>query len=679
MSIKGKLIGLVLLMSTILGLLAGYILWASYRIGHQVNFFVPAIGYLRGIADARSNITRQMKEAADFLVLARQADRGEFDSFGARTREAFELWTTSARTQQELGVDGEGEDLELAQQIAASYQEWETLMRRLFPLVTAGRRDEALRLFADRSDLLIEGRVLAGIDRALEDGLNEVKDAYNELAMSMGLLPWLARDGLQQVRGTQASIEYLMAVNRVSAGVNRQVKALLDYLLLGADHDIQFFSDYGKDTKAAIEACARAANRKAALDPAAKNGLLGEVVTIERSYGQILALAEQAIRLKQQGRPAAALQQVVEKLDPLLDAGLMPKIALALDDGGQEIMALSRTAGRQGVLVVVFLSGLIVAGSLRLLHELLRSLARLKTGIEVIGQGNLDYRIALGTSDEFGALADSFDTMVARLQQSRVQLDQFNAHLEQRVAERTTQLQTANRELESFSYSVSHDLRAPLSRVDAICQMLLEGEEYGDQVELRQALARIAEGTRQMDETIEALLGLAQVTSGGMQRETVDVSELVELLSGELGQRDPQRRVTFRIAPGIRGEGDRSLLLVALANLLDNAWKFTAERPEAVIEFGVVSREGQRTCFLRDNGAGFDPSHAERLFSPFQRLHETEAFSGTGIGLATVQRIIHRHGGRIWAEGEVGAGATFFFTLGPARANRPGADEPAAA
>ena len=664
MSIKGKLIGLVLLISLSLGLLAGYFLWASWHIRHQVAHLVPAIGYLRGIADTRINITRQMKEATDYLIAGAATDRAEYDRFGAHTLQALDLWQKSAQQQLVLGVKGEEGDLTRAAAVRSSYEDWEKLNLRLFAMVDAGERNQALKIFADRSDRLIEGSVLTAIDSALEDGQNKVQGAYHDLLMSTGMIPWLPAQTLQRIRGTQASIDYLLAVNRLSAGVNKQLKALLDFLLFGTDPDLLFFNDFGKETKSAIEACARAANRKAAIDPGNRDDLLQEVVTIEHSYGQVLALADQAIKLKRQGQTPRAFQLIVEDLDPLLDGGLMPRLAMALDDGGQEILRQTTVAGRRGVIVVCALSLLLVAVVIQLIRAILRPLRQLGTGIAVIAGGNLDYRIGLQTPDEFGLLAAQFDAMVDRLRHSRADVERLNSELEQRVEERTRQLETANRELQSFSYSVSHDLRTPLARISAHCHLLLADEESPDEATVRATLDRINDSTEEMEQLIQALLGLSRVGSEELHRGPVNLSRLAETLASELREREPQRQVEFRIAAHVVADGDRGLLQAALANLLGNAWKYSAKTEHSVIEFDLLPDARQRTYFVRDNGAGFDMSCAEQLFIPFRRLHETGEFDGTGIGLATVQRIVHRHGGRIWAKGAIGRGATFYFTLG---------------
>lgn len=239
----------------------------------------------------------------------------------------------------------------------------------------------------------------------------------------------------------------------------------------------------------------------------------------------------------------------------------------------------------------------------------------------------------------------------------------LNAELEQRVAERTAQLEAANRELEAFSYSVSHDLRSPLRAIDGFAQALLD--EYGDTMAApaQHYLDRVRAGATRMGSLIDDLLALARVTRSEMRREDVDLSALAHEIAVDLRQRDAQRTVQFFIEPRHVVRGDPMLLRLALENLLGNAWKYTSKRAEARIAFGALMEPEERVFFIRDNGAGFDPAYTDKLFGPFQRLHGPGEFEGTGVGLATVQRIMRRHGGRVWAEGAVGEGATFFFTL----------------
>jgi PAS domain S-box-containing protein len=239
----------------------------------------------------------------------------------------------------------------------------------------------------------------------------------------------------------------------------------------------------------------------------------------------------------------------------------------------------------------------------------------------------------------------------------------LNEELEQRVAERTAQLEAANRELEAFSYSVSHDLRAPLRGIDGFSQALLE--DYADRLDEHglDYLRRVRAATQRMSRLIDDLLGLSRITRGELRRETVDLSGLARSVVEQLREAHPERRVEFHVAGGLTAQGDARLLRIALENLLANASKFSSKNAGAVIEFGVMRDDGGDVYFVRDNGAGFDMQYASKLFGAFQRLHDVREFEGTGIGLATVQRIVRRHGGRVWAEGEPGRGATFYFTL----------------
>jgi light-regulated signal transduction histidine kinase (bacteriophytochrome) len=235
--------------------------------------------------------------------------------------------------------------------------------------------------------------------------------------------------------------------------------------------------------------------------------------------------------------------------------------------------------------------------------------------------------------------------------------------LEQRVQQRTAELTASNNELEAFSYSVSHDLRAPLRSIDGFSQALLE--DYGEKLDAggRDQLQRVRAATRRMSALIDDLLNLSHLSRSSMRRETVDLSALAGAISEELRKCAPGRQVDLVIDRGLAAEGDPHLLRVVLENLLGNAWKYTSGHPHARIEFGAQPVNGHRAFFVRDDGAGFDPRYASRLFGAFQRLHAASEFPGTGIGLATVQRIIHRHGGKVWAEGAVGKGATFYFSL----------------
>ena len=279
--------------------------------------------------------------------------------------------------------------------------------------------------------------------------------------------------------------------------------------------------------------------------------------------------------------------------------------------------------------------------------------------------------------DELGALTDAFNQMLGRIADQKDELQRHAADLERRVEERTHELQerneslrrnaaellAANTELDAFAYSVSHDLRAPLRSIDGFSQVLLE--DYAAQLDEagRESLHRVRAASQRMGTLIDDLLKLARVTRAEMRTEDVDLSGMARDIASELQRAAPERQVEFAIAAGLKARGDARLLRVALDNLLRNSWKYTAKQPGPRVEFGSVEANGGQAFMVRDNGAGFDMKYADKLFGVFQRLHSAAEFEGTGVGLATVRRIINRHGGRIWAEGAVDQGATFYFTL----------------
>jgi hypothetical protein len=238
-----------------------------------------------------------------------------------------------------------------------------------------------------------------------------------------------------------------------------------------------------------------------------------------------------------------------------------------------------------------------------------------------------------------------------------------NFQLVERVRIRTAELEHANQELEAFSYSVSHDLRAPLRAIDGFCSILVENHAPSLPEPVPHYLQRTRDAALRMGRLIDDLLNLSRISGYEIQRSRVNLSQLAQRILDELKAGAPNRQVDCRVAPGLSVDGDPNLLHLALDNLLRNAWKFTANRPVARIEVSVTEQQGEVVYFVRDNGAGFDMAYAGKLFGAFQRLHRAAEFEGTGIGLAIVRRVITRHGGRIWSEASENEGATFFFTL----------------
>jgi hypothetical protein len=249
------------------------------------------------------------------------------------------------------------------------------------------------------------------------------------------------------------------------------------------------------------------------------------------------------------------------------------------------------------------------------------------------------------------------------LYKAQLELRRYRTQLEDLVQERTAALTAVNRELEAFSYSVSHDLRGPLVTFDGLSQSLVEG--YGSKLDdtAKDYLARMRRASERMTSAFDGLQSLFQLTNGEIRREPVDVSALATEVADELRGENPKRQVKLNIADGLVVSGDRRLVRILLGNLINNAWKFTSKERVASIEVASELVDGEVRTFVRDNGVGFDMIYGHKLFGAFQRLHSQSEFPGAGIGLATVRRIVNRHGGRAWAEGVVGEGATFYFVL----------------
>ena len=315
--------------------------------------------------------------------------------------------------------------------------------------------------------------------------------------------------------------------------------------------------------------------------------------------------------------------------------------------------------------ILVGLIGIVIASHfVTTLNQILTPIKRLKLGVEAFARGEFSFRTRVKVNNELGVLSQTFDQMAERLGETMTALER-----------KTIQLLETNRELESFSYSVSHDLRSPLRGIDGWGLALIE--DYGEQLDAtaHTYVERIRADTQRMGQLIDDLLLLARVTRAEIKHELVDLSGLAQSVADRLISAQSERRIEFVIQPGLSAAGDPRLLEIGLTNLLDNASKFTGTRAEARIEFGeTVTDEPEpgvrrRVYFVRDNGVGFDMAHAQRLFGAFQRMHKTSEFPGTGIGLATVQRVVHRHGGSVWANAKPDQGCTFYFTLSPANPN----------
>lgn len=332
-----------------------------------------------------------------------------------------------------------------------------------------------------------------------------------------------------------------------------------------------------------------------------------------------------------------------------------------------QLVRLSRAlTDSLGVMFVAMLIAILIAYLLasRLQHVVSAPILRLAGMAQrVASERDYSLRMEVTSSDEVGTLIGNVNDMLDTIRRQNRKLESAKDDLEHQVAQRTRDLQAANNELKSFSYSVSHDLRAPLRAINGFAAALLEDYAPHLDDDARHYLQRIAHGAEHMGELIDAMLKLSRLSNQELVLAQLDMSALAEKAIGRLRAADPQRQVDISIQHGMAATADGALVEAVYANLIGNAWKYTGKTAQPRIEVGATQDGAEWVFYVRDNGAGFDMNYASKLFGAFQRLHRQDEFEGIGIGLATVARVIHRHGGRVWAEGEPSRGATFFFTL----------------
>ena len=406
------------------------------------------------------------------------------------------------------------------------------------------------------------------------------------------------------------------------------------------------------------------------------------IETMQRSHLELGDLFDLLLR----SQPAAREQIIGALLVKAQD--MSAKTRHFADIQHRQVMNLQRHADSIILMAIVVLAGLNMALKALISHRIIKGVRQLGDGMRRIAANDLEYQMPLATADEFGVLAQAFNSMgqqlrnsytsidnlkdeIAKRQEAEKRIHQLNAELEQRVHRRTAELEIANEELGAFAYSVSHDLRAPLRAIDGFSRKVVMG--YGEKLddEGRRLLQVVRDNARKMGALIDDLLAFSRMGRREMALQRVSMDGMARGVADELRLAEAQRRIEFTFLPLPEAWGDAAMLRQVWVNLLANAVKFSSQRPLAHIEVGGRSEGGEALYWVKDDGAGFDMQYADKLFGVFQRLHRQDEFEGTGVGLAIAQRILIRHNGRIWGEGKADAGATFFFAL-----PLPAAEEP---
>ncbi|GAM08125.1 phytochrome-like protein cph1 [Geobacter sp. OR-1] len=663
MSIKTNMQIALLLVVSVLLATVGYMGWSTIRISNQLDRLMPSVVHLESIASARVGITRQMKEVVDCMVSKSATSQAEFDKISLATEEHFSRWESALRDKRDSSDFTDNEELKLLNQIRDNYREWHGLAVNVIEYCQRKEFGRAKAVLSETSYLVQENALLKGIDNALEDGNSKVVTEFHLLVMALGRLPWSNYKALRKLERVQSTVDSAVALSRINAGLSKQLKEVMDDLVSPVN-SLRPFGWAGNETQTALNDFRRSARKLVELGLPESSKLLSQATTLENQYIKFTILCQQAMSSRQAGDVIKAAQLADIVVEQAMQEGLTPNLKESLNESNREIQELSSSVGWQGIGVVTVGAMLVLAALLASLRGILKTFALLERETSAIAAGNLDYRIDIPANTELGKLASSFNSMTDSLQRTDADLRELNAGLEQRVAERTAQLAMVNEDLRLFSSSVCHDLRSPLSSISGYSQLLLMTASDTLEPQTQEALQRIIASSEEMSEIIGALMKLARVTEDEISCEPVDLTLIASLVVAEIQERHPCRKVNVEIGKELHACGDGMLLKLVLENLIGNAWKFTSYKEDGAIKFDCSRDNGEAIYYVADNGAGFDMSMADSLFRPFGRLHRSEEFDGTGIGLATVKRIIDRHGGRIWATGEPGKGATFYFTLG---------------
>jgi len=473
----------------------------------------------------------------------------------------------------------------------------------------------------------------------------------------------------------QVAAERLRLSSEIAVHYSQQNLAWANLLLRGQDPGEyhRYLSAFYENERQTLNSAERLLEQLTAFD--ALHALTGRFV---QSLHELRTQYRQALRIYNGSKQSQqATDQFLSAITKKPTEMLHEIEQLLVEQHTATLQNLYDSAHRQELFIGLSSIGLLAAMLLFILWfidaNFARPMAHAIRTAQQVAAGKVGERIQIAGRDEFAAFAQAFNLMLEQLARSNAELETNVARLrvevrhreqvEQELRAQQAALASANRELEAFSYSVSHDLRAPLRAIDGFACVL--SEDYGARLddEGRRYLDRLRRGAQRMGVLIDELLELARVSRATLTPTTVDLSTLAHEVVEDLAAAEPERKVTIEIAPRLNAWGDEGLLRIVLANLLGNAWKYTRGKLAACIEFKSAVELDEPLFYVRDNGAGFDMAQAGQLFLPFQRLHSEREFEGTGIGLATVDRIIRRHGGRIWAEAAPDRGATFRFTL----------------
>ncbi len=671
MSIKGKLLFILAVTGIILASIAGFLFWNVKQISVQAEIAGSGTQYLREIGGIRLLLYRQMHALARYHFFQEEDAKSDCESLGRklsaefpRMRESLPARSGSLRGKQEAGQ--EPRDATNMRSLENSYRDMIGIIDQSFSLKKAGDSAGARSLINDRVEPLLDDVLLREMSRAIADKADDMSEAYEEISARSGAMPWAVERNRRRMQSIRLSLQYYLAVDKLSLQLNHQLNEAAAYIVTGHQRNLREFTESGAEVEEAFNESRKIIESQIGLGMVGEEDQLRELDSLSRQYGEVKKIFARAFGLKTAGKAQAAFAVMDETLKPLGKRHLLPKVEALMDQSREEIFSahqsLLKTVYVSGVLsitLVAIAALVLIAATYRIIRQMMQAIGRLRSGADHIGRGNLDYTIDVDSNDELGDLARSFNGM-------------------------TVSLRDSNENLRAFIYSLSHDLRSPLVNIKGfsseLSHVLKELDDLLDraagalpeqdgrrlqallQNEIPATLEFLGGAAERINELVNSVLKLSLVGQMDLKREPVDMGSLVRSSLGRYEEEIRERNITVNLADLPEITADASAMREVVDRLVDNAVKYLSPDRPGLIEISGQRNTGETLFHFCDNGRGIAKADLGKIFGLFRRAGEQDT-PGKGMGLAYVKALIRRQSGRVWCESEAGRGARFTIAL----------------
>ncbi|HEU0265223.1 MAG TPA: HAMP domain-containing sensor histidine kinase [Geobacterales bacterium] len=678
-SIRRKLIMLLVGIDALLALLAGFTLWSVAQNLRQINAAGAAVNELYEAKKIRMRVTRQMVEVTDYLLFGDEEYGKLCQVCEVKNRQAVREWVRqqgkNAFHPPKVGAANPG-----AMGIDKRYEQALTLVADACTLAKKGDQRASIRHMSEKVAPWLHNELFSVIDQNIAEDLATVDNAYGAVLVSIGAVPVGQGESVAGVRRARSAISYMRGVDVAGLSIVRQMQQVKGYLLSGQEEQRLAAQALAGETLKALEGWRQASLDQQevgevweAHDLKSQQVVATQFVTLQKKIDHVLSL-------KRQGRNQEALQVMEEEVDPFIADLILPHIAEDFEHGKEEIDTThgilrhrAMVNGGMVVFLLILISLLTVVVVNRIIHRLILAIDRLKSGVERIGSGDMTTPIELEGDDELGALAISLNGMCSELLSAREQSDRA-----------AMELKESNDDLRNFTYIFSHDLRAPLVNMKGFAgELRAELREVTDIItacgnrlteqeqtklatllrrEMPEALMYVDSSVHRMDSLINAILTMSRLGKKELRPQPLYLGDIISPLLATFAHQIDEHRVEIRVGDLPQVVGDRGALEMILANLMDNALKYLTHDRDGLLEISANVGDDDVTVHVRDNGRGIAPEDQTKIFDIFRRAGEQNV-AGEGMGLAYVKTLVRRHGGMIWCQSTLGEGSTFSFTL----------------